>query len=92
MDKPYIVSWFEIDHQIWQGPLLSLVELSKDMSKWDDAEKYYHRFLNESSDNREQRPLKLYRADAHAYATSRGARSYALQTFGWWCKNTKETN
>jgi hypothetical protein len=34
----------------------------------------------------------LYRADAHAYATSRGARSDALQTFGWWCKNTKETN
>jgi len=31
--------------------LLSFGHLLKDMGKWDDAEKYYHRFLNESSDN-----------------------------------------
>ncbi len=30
--------------------LLSFGHLLKDMGKWDDAEKYYHRFLTESSD------------------------------------------
>jgi hypothetical protein len=40
--------------------LLDLAEILSDMGKWDDGEKYYHNFLNESSHYSHQSIARCY--------------------------------
>ena len=40
--------------------LLDLAEILSDMGKWDDTEKYYHHFLNESSYYSHQSTARCY--------------------------------